>query len=96
MSRREYDLSITINRKRITKVIIDPHYEIKHAESISDEIILSLVKDLAGKEFEPYDVDPPFTYFVTDKMMFEGKFYRLIWLLEDDEIYIGIVNAYRR
>ena len=43
MNRREYDIRIVVNRKRISKVIIDPHYEEKHAESISDEIILKLV-----------------------------------------------------
>lgn len=55
VKRREYDISITVNRKRISKVIIDPHYEEKHAASISDEIILTLVKDLDGREFEPDD-----------------------------------------
>lgn len=40
MARREYDISIKFNFKRINKVIIDPHYEGKHAESITDEIIL--------------------------------------------------------
>ena len=48
MKRREYNISITVNRKRIRKLIIDPHYEEKHAASITDEIILSLVKDLDG------------------------------------------------
>jgi hypothetical protein len=44
MSRREYNISITVNEVLISKVIIDPHYEEKHAESINDEIILELVK----------------------------------------------------
>lgn len=96
MKRREYDISITVNRKRISKVIIDPHYEEKHAASISDEIILNLVNDLDGREFEPDDEDPPYAYFTTDKMELEGKFYKLVWLLEDEQIYIGVVNAYRR
>ena len=96
MKRREYDISITVNRKRISTVIIDSHYEEKHAASISDEIILSLVKDLDGREFEPDDEDPPYAYFTTDKMELKGKFYKLVWLLEDEQIYIGVVNAYRR
>jgi len=66
MSRHEYSVNIIVNESLITKVIIDPHYEEKHAESINDEIILSLVKTLDGKIFEPDDVNPPYSYFVTD------------------------------
>jgi len=77
-------------------VIIDPHYEEKHADSVSDEIILELVKTLDGQEIEADDEDPPFTYFTTDKIELNGKSYKLIWLLEDEQIYIGVVNAYRR
>jgi hypothetical protein len=96
MSRREYNISIVVNEKQINKVIIDPHFEQKHAESITDEIILSLVESLDGKKFFPEEVEPPFSYFTADKIELNGKLYKLIWLLEDDQIYIGIVNAYRR
>ncbi len=96
MNRREYDISITINELRIKKVIIDPHYELKHAESISDEIILKLVHTLDGQVVEAEDVSPPYSYFSRDGISLEGKLYKLVWLLEDDQIYIGIVNAYRR
>ena len=96
MKRREYDISIAINRMRISKVIIDPHYEEKHADSISDEIIIQLVKTLDGEVIDPDQESPPYSYFTQDKMELNGKFYKLIWLLEDDQIYIGVVNAYRR
>lgn len=96
MKRREYNISITINEILVTRVIIDPHYEEKHAESINDEIILELVKTLDGKFFDPDDEKTPYSYFVTDKIEYQEKFYRLIWLLEDHEIYIGVINAYRR
>ena len=49
MKRREFDISIVVNHIRITKVIIDPHYEEKHAKSITDKIILELVKTLDGQ-----------------------------------------------
>ncbi|MBX9766864.1 MAG: hypothetical protein K2X47_06295, partial [Bdellovibrionales bacterium] len=84
------------NGSIITKVIVDPHYEEKHARSISDEVVLALVKSLDGQRFEPDDEDPPYSYFVTDRIKYKGKFYKLIWLLEEHEIYIGVVNAYRR
>ncbi len=96
MSRREYNISIMVNEVLISKVIIDPHYEEKHAESINDEIILELVKTLDGKYFDPDDEKTPYAYFVTDKIEHGGKLYKLIWMLEDNEIYIGVINAYRR
>lgn len=96
MKRREYDISIVLNERRIGKVIIDPHFEEKHAESITDEIILRLVQTLDGSVIEPEDVNPPYVYFARDRIELDGKFYKLVWLLEDNEIYIGVVNAYRR
>jgi hypothetical protein len=96
VSRREYEISVTVNGTLITKVIIDPHYEEKHAESVSDDIILALIRNLDGQEFEPDSEDRPFSYFVSDNMIYKGKCYKLIWLLEDCEIYVGVVNAYRR
>lgn len=96
MNRREYQISIIVNEIQIDRVIIDPHYEEKHVESINDKIILDLVQMLDGKIFEPDDEKTPYCYFVTDKIELEGKFYKLIWLLEDHEIYIGVINAYRR
>lgn len=96
MSRREYSISITVNEILISKVIIDPHYEEKHAKSINDEIILELVKTLDGKLFDPDDEKVPYSYYVTDKIEYAGKLYKLVWLLEDHEIYIGVINAYRR
>lgn len=94
--RREYDIKVVINKTKITKVIIDPHYEEKHAESINDEIILGLIEKLSGNSFEPEDIKGPYSYFVTSKMELNGKLYKLIWLLEDNDIYIGVINAYRR
>lgn len=75
---------------------IDPHYEEKHAGSVTDEVILELVSQLNGRMFKPVDVDDGFQYFVNDHLEYGGKFYKLIWLLEGEEVYIGIVNTYRR
>lgn len=96
MSRREYAINIAVNEVLITKVIIDPHYEEKHSESVNDEIIVNLVKTLDGQNFEPDDEKPPYSYFVTDGIVLNDKAYKLIWLLEDHEIYIGVINAHRR
>ena len=96
MNRRVYDIRIKVNGQQIHKVIIDPHYKEKHARSVDDKIILSLVRQLDGQMFEPDAIDPPYTYFVTDDMKLNGKRYKLCWLLEDDALYVGIVNAHRR
>jgi hypothetical protein len=95
MSRREYDISIVFNETEIKKVIIDSHFELKHAESINDEIILDLVKQLDGLVRIPESITFPFSYF-SEELELNGKLYRLIWLLEDEELYIGVVNAHRR
>ncbi len=96
MKRREYDIDIVVNRRRITKVIIDSHYENKHSATIDDQIVLKLVKTLDGEIIEPDTEDPPYSYFSQDRIELDGKFYKLIWLLEDDELYVGVVNVYRR
>ena len=97
MSRRVYPTKLIINGRALEKVIIDPHYEEKHADSVSDEIILALVKNLDGKTFRPVDVDDEgFQYFVNDQLEYEKRFYKLMWLLHEKELFVGIVNAYRR
>lgn len=97
MSRREYPLRLNINGRSLEKVIIDPHYEEKHVDSVTDEIILSLVHQLDGKTFGPIDKDEEgYLYFVNDRMEHDGRFYKLIWLLHNEELFVGIVNAYRR
>lgn len=94
--RRDYEISITVNSRAVTRVIIDPHYELKHGDSVDDEVILSLVQMLDGKTFAPEAENDGFQYFKTDPLTLNGVNYRLIWLLEKNEIYIGVVNAFRR
>ena len=96
VDRRKYRVNLTVNEIFIDSVIIDSHFEEKHSESINDEIILRLVENLNDKRFEPDDVKMPYSYFVTDNIDLDGKFYKLIWLLEDHQIYIGVINAHRK
>jgi len=63
---------------------------------LTDEIIIRLVESLNGGEFEPETINPPFEYYKGERIKFDGKLYRLIWMLEKDQIYIGVVNAHRR
>ncbi len=93
--RRDYQKRFVVNDVFITKVIIDPHYEKKHSESINDELVLELVSLLNGKCFEPDSVFGRFSYFVTPRMEYRSKIYKLIWLMESGETYLGVVNAFR-
>ncbi|OUR95747.1 hypothetical protein A9Q84_14695 [Halobacteriovorax marinus] len=95
MKRREYTVDLTVNDIKITKVIVDPHYEEKHSASIDDELILNLVKFLDGNLFEADAVKEPYSYYVTEEISLDERRYKLVWLLEDDQIYIGVINAYR-
>lgn len=91
----QLEQQIAINGRSITKVVIDPHYKKKHVSSVTREIILALVMQLDGKYFPPVDSKEPFRYFVTEEEV-KYKKYRLVWLLERNQIYIGIINAHRR
>ena len=93
--RRIYKIDpILVNGRTILQVVIDPHYEIKHRSVINDALILSLVGHLNGRRELPDARLGRYAYFST-LIEHEGKQYRLIWLLEDQAIYIGVVNAYR-
>ncbi len=94
--RRSYPVSFKINGFKITEVLIDPHYEINHSDSMNDELILKLVGLLDGKFFKPETIDSDFQYYVADPLKFEELNYRLVWLLENEKLYVGVVNAFRR
>lgn len=96
MARRTYSMSLIINQRDIHSVIIDDHYEKKHSDTINDELVLNLVSQLDQKYFEPVDIKEPYSFFVLDQLEYQSKYYKLIWLLEKDEMYIGVINAYRR
>lgn len=93
--RRVYSTQIEVNGILIKKIIIDDHYELNHKESINDEIILKLVQTLHGRFYEYEIKKGSFYYFVVDRILFLEKMYRLIWLLEHGQNYIGVINAYR-
>lgn len=78
-------------------MVIDSHYEEKHRESISDEIILALVNSMNGGVYEAHRADEEgFQYFATEPHFYEGKPYRLVWLLPDEGNFLGVINCYRR
>ena len=92
--RREYRINIVVNDRQVKKVVIDP--QLKHSDVISDRLILKLVRLLNKGTFPATDHDGDYTYFVTDRLKLDEKLYKLVWLLEKDQLYIGVINAYRR
>ncbi|HXH29355.1 MAG TPA: hypothetical protein VNJ01_00960 [Bacteriovoracaceae bacterium] len=95
MDRRSYKInSIVVNGKIYSEVVIDPHYEEKHSEYITDELILDLVLCLNGRFEIPVDAQDGYDYYATI-IELNKKQYRLIWLLEENAVYVGVVNAFR-
>jgi hypothetical protein len=93
MARKEYEIdSILVNGRIISKVIIDDHYK-KHTD-ISSDLILQLVSLLNGVEQVAEDTNGPYQYFSNLIKMNENQ-YKLVWLLEDSELYIGVITTYR-
>jgi hypothetical protein len=93
MARKEYKInSILVNGKIISKVIIDDHYK-KHSD-ISSGLILQLVDLLNGVEQVPEDTNGVYEYF-SNLISLNEKQYKLVWLLEDSELYIGVITTYR-
>ena len=61
---------------------------------MSDDLILKLVAQLDGRKELPEAKNGPYSFFAT-LLEHNSKQYRLIWILEEDAITIGVVNAYR-
>lgn len=95
ISRSEWEIKpILLNRRFISRVVIDPHFEVKHSESITNELILELVKLLDGKHERHIGESGGFRYYHKLLKLRERQ-YRLVWLLVDEEDYVGVINAYR-
>ena len=92
--RRVYEIkTLYINRLFITKVIIDPHVD-KHSDHINDELILKIIRELHCKNYEYMMIRNRFKYF-RSFIKWDEKWYKIIWLLEDNESYIGIVTIHK-
>jgi len=92
--RISYDLSLRYSDIDIKEVIIDQYYTKKHFD-MSDWIILELVKTLHNKTYEVKAMNGKFKYFATEPLFHNHKPYRLIFLLEKNCYYIGVINAFR-
>ncbi len=93
--RRSYEITLTVNGKEINEVVIDPHYETNHPD-INDDLILEIVTHLDGKEFLHQEIDEEWEYFMLDRILHKDKFYRLVWCMKDNCLFIGVINYFRR
>jgi hypothetical protein len=94
-TRNEYKLKLTINERSIRRVIIDQHYQSKHAKSISDELILELVRSIDGEVFAIQAESKGFEYFAAELNHSDKKMYRLVLVLYIHDDYLGVINAFR-
>lgn len=93
MERRELHIrEITVNGRKISHVQVDEH-AFEHKD-ITDELIIEMVLQLDGIEQTPEDSKPPYEYFV-NLVIVEEKQFRLVWCLEDNQLYVGVITAYR-
>jgi len=96
MSERiEYSLRLTVNDRVITRVIIDQHYRLKHAESVNDELILNLVKTLDGSTVPVEAESSEFQYFSVEPVVHAEAPYRLVLVMCLTDDYLGVINAFR-
>lgn len=98
--RREYTLRLTLNGRTLRRVLIDPHYEIRHRASVDDVLILELLKLLDGEERGVESVTAKgFEIFRVDPVFYGDKAYRLVLTLppknREDSDYLGVINVFR-
>jgi hypothetical protein len=92
--RIEYKLEITINKRKLTRVIIDQHYTENHPE-MDDEIILELIKTINEETFEVEKEGNGFQYFKVEPVNLADKPYRLVLMLCIYDDFLGVINAFR-
>jgi hypothetical protein len=57
-------------------------------------VILDLIRQLDRSEQLPDNTKGDYQYF-SSLLFLETKQYRLVWLFEEDELYIGVITVYR-
>ena len=95
--RRVYPCDLVINKQRLLRLIIDPHYEKGHGSYVNDKLIWELVQQLNNRTLFP---DPPkrpsaYQYFTIEDIQHDNESYCLVWCWKKtSKKYIGIVNCY--
>ena len=87
-----YPLKLEVNGYQFSEIVISHHYQEKHSD-ITDKLILELLGLFVDKKtFQPDKLTTD--YFVLEKILHQGKKYKLIWQIENQKSFI-VVNCYR-
>lgn len=92
---RRYSIDLRVNGKNFKEVWIDPYYELKHKDSVDDQLILNLVQAFDGWLISLSAAVSGFEFYEAEGN-YEGKAYRVILVIPADGSYLGVRNAYRR
>ncbi len=93
MKRIEIEIEpITINERRISSIIVDPHVK-KHHE-VNEILILNIVRAMDRKDWIAMDSNDHFQYFVS-YLCYERNWYKMVWCFEKNYHYIGIITLFR-
>jgi hypothetical protein len=87
-------VSLVFNGLRIDEVIIDQHYKLKHPE-VSDRVILKLIIQLHNLVLKPSELKNEFLYYMEEPIFLDDKPYRLVFVMEKNKNYLGVINAFR-
>lgn len=93
---RTYSIKVEFNGVQYVDLLIDPHYEIKHKGSITDEIIIELVQKLHKSFLDEQARSKNGYLFYEADVQSKGKLYRLVLTTPPDYSFLGVRNAYRR
>lgn len=92
--RRQYSIpALEINGNLYFKLVIDPHVD-KHSDHINDELIQILVKELKRLKQLPFKRIDKYEYYVT-YINFNDSIYRLVWLIDFEDLSIGIITVFK-
>ncbi len=91
-----YLIQVEFNGVLYTELMIDPHYELKHKESISDGIIIALVLTLHKSFVDKQAISSSGYMFYEVDVELKNKLYRLVLTNPPDHSFLGVRNAYRR
>ena len=64
--RRIYPIKLVVNNCQLDQLIIDPHYEKKHGNYLTDEFIYNFALELNNRKIIIEDRKKPYKYFLNN------------------------------